>query len=155
MTEPEAPERWLPVAGWPGYEVSDQGRVRSSQRILPDGRTAGGVVLKQTPDRKGYLRVHLRNGGRSSTKRVHVLVATAFLGRRPQGKQILHRNDDKSRNGTADLRYGTRRQNDWDRRGRGRRKGTNRGSRKETASIYREPPVASAVAPPVSRADGP
>jgi hypothetical protein len=33
-------ERWLPVPDWP-YEVSDQGRVRSVERTLPDGRVAG------------------------------------------------------------------------------------------------------------------
>jgi NUMOD4 motif len=28
-------ERWMPVVGHPGYEVSDQGRVRSVDRIVP------------------------------------------------------------------------------------------------------------------------
>jgi hypothetical protein len=149
------PERWLPVPGWAGYEVSDQGRVRSRQRTLPDGRTAGGVVRRASPDRKGYLRVHLRNGRQSSTKKVHVLVAEAFHGRRPQGMQILHRGDDKSRNGAADIRYGTRKQNDRDRKRRGRRKGRTNRNRKGKAGPYRESPVAAPVAPPVTSGDAP
>jgi hypothetical protein len=28
----KTPERWLPVPGFPGYDVSDQGRVRSYWR---------------------------------------------------------------------------------------------------------------------------
>jgi NUMOD4 motif len=40
MTRPVMPavmgERWRAVLGWPGYEVSDLGRVRSVPRILPD-----------------------------------------------------------------------------------------------------------------------
>ena len=36
-------ERWRAVPGWPGYEVSDLGRVRSVPRILSDGRRAGGL----------------------------------------------------------------------------------------------------------------
>ena len=38
-------ERWRAVLGWPGYEVSDLGRVRSVARILPDGRRAGDALL--------------------------------------------------------------------------------------------------------------
>jgi hypothetical protein len=131
--------------------------------VLADGRWAGGVVLRATADGKGYLRVHLRNGGgKSSTKRVHVLVAEAFHGRRPAGKQILHRNDDKSRNGAADLRYGTRRQNDQDRKRRRRKRergerqgGKNNGNNIGNSSVYRELPVAAPVAPPVTSGDAP
>ena len=100
-------EEWRPVPCWPGYDVSGSGRVRSVPRILGDGRTAGGVLLRQTRDRKGYARVRLRSGGRTRTVRVHDLVAAAFLGPRPAGMQVLHRNDDHGRNGVADLRYGT------------------------------------------------
>ena len=38
-------ERWRAVLVWPGYEVSDLGRVRSVARILPDGRRAGDALL--------------------------------------------------------------------------------------------------------------
>lgn len=102
-----ADEEWRPVPGWPGYDVSSLGRVRSVPRILGDGRMAGGKVLRQRVDAKGYAVTGLRSGASTRTVRVHVLVALAFLGPRPAGMQVLHRNDDHSRNGVADLRYGT------------------------------------------------
>jgi hypothetical protein len=47
---------------------------------LADGRWHAGTVLEQAPDGKGYLRVRPRNGPKSSTNGVHVLVAETFLG---------------------------------------------------------------------------
>lgn len=104
------PEEWRPVQGWP-YDVSSLGRVRSIRRVLSDGRTAGAKLLAQPPDAKGYRRVTLRAAGRSRTVRVHVLVAEAFIGPRPKGLQVLHRNDDHSRNDVKSLRYGTDEEN--------------------------------------------
>lgn len=100
-------EKWKPVIGWPGYDVSSIGRVRSVPRILGDGRPAGGVMLRQRRDGKGYALVDLRSGSRKRTVRVHVLVAEAFIGPRPAGMQILHRKDDHSRNDVRSLRYGS------------------------------------------------
>lgn len=128
MTGPAAgSEEWRPVPGWPGYDVSSLGRVRSVPRILGDGRTAGGVVLAQHRDGKGYARVTLSRGARSSVKRVHNLVALAFLGPRPRGMQVLHRNDDHSRNDIGSLRYGTPERNVRERTRRERRQKMKRG----------------------------
>jgi hypothetical protein len=91
-------------------------------------------VLAQGTDRKGYRTVTIRRGGQGTTKRVHVLVALAFYGRRPPGQQILHRGDDKSRNGVADLRYGTPRRNVLERVRRERRE-RKKGERKEKISV--------------------
>lgn len=114
-------EEWRPVTGWPGYDVSSHGRVRSVPRILPDGRRSGGVILRQVPDAKGYMRVMLRDGARSRTVRVHVLVAEAFLGPRPAGMQVLHRDDRHDRNDVGSLRYGTEQENKRERSRRERR----------------------------------
>ena len=112
---------WRDIPGCPGYQASDAGEIRSVNRRLGDGRFSGGKVLAQGTDRKGYRTVTIRRDGASTTKRVHVLVALAFLGRRPPGQEILHRNDDKSRNGVTDLRYGTPRRNVLERVRRERR----------------------------------
>lgn len=140
MAGPE--ETWLPVPGWPGYEVSDLGRVRSVDRVLSDGRTAGGVLLAKSPDSRGYMRVTLRKDGKSSTRRVCVLVAEAFLGRRPPGKQILHKDDDHSRDDVGSLSYGTAKRNVWERTRRERRNRRNEGveqkrEKRETGEIGR------------------
>lgn len=46
---------------------------------------------------------------------VHALVAEAFLGPRPEGALILHRNDDGFDNRAENLRYGDREENEQDR----------------------------------------
>lgn len=114
-------EEWRAVAAWPAYDVSRLGRVRSVTRILSDGRRAGGKLLSQTRDSKGYWRVTLRNGPLRRTVRVHVLVAAAFHGPRPAGMQVLHKEDDHDRNDRESLRYGTDKQNKTERMRRERR----------------------------------
>jgi hypothetical protein len=112
-------ENWLPVPGWEGfYEVSDQGRVRGVARSVP-GRP--GVLINKrerllTPnlDCDGYPRVWLcRNGGRLE-RRIHVLVALAFVGPRPDGFEVCHADGDKTRNTPDNLRWGTRSENTYD-----------------------------------------
>lgn len=114
-------EEWRPVTAWPAYDVSRLGRVRSVTRILGDGRRAGGKVLSQSRDSKGYWRVTLRNGPLRRTVRVHVLVAEAFIQPRPAGMQVLHKEDDHDRNDSGSLRYGTEKQNKTERMRRERR----------------------------------
>lgn len=149
-------EEWRDIGGWPGYQVSSLGRVRSVNRTLPDGRAAGGVLLAKSPDSRGYNRVTLRKDGKSSTKRVHVLVAGAFLGDRPQGKQILHKDDDHSRDDAGSLSYGTAKRNVWERTRRERRERRNgrverKREQRETDGIevvaYRGTQVAPGAAP--------
>ena len=116
---------WKTVANWDSYEVSDGGEVRSVGRVLKDGRVCGGRVLKQYRDDKGYCYVTLSDGKRLKTYAVHVLVMEAFGGPRPPGMEILHENDNHSRNGVADLRYGTKEENRaerWERHRRRRRR---------------------------------
>jgi hypothetical protein len=109
------PERWRKITGHPGYEASDRGRVRSADRVLSDGRTAGGVVLVPTLDKDGYERVKL---GRRLVP-VHVAVLLAFHGR-PEGR---HLNGDQHDNTPGNLTWGTHRENERDkRRGREGRK---------------------------------
>ena len=109
------PERWRKITGHPGYEASDRGRVRSADRVLSDGRTAGGVLLVPTLDRDGYERVKL---GRRLVP-VHVAVLLAWHGR-PEGR---HLNGDHRDNTPANLAWGSHRENERDkRRGRDERK---------------------------------
>jgi hypothetical protein len=99
------------VKGWTAYRVSDRGRVRSVRRALPGGQVHGGGLLAQTPDKDGYLTVHLADGGRELRVPVHVLVATAF----PcfDGLEVRHLNGQLD-NGWTKLRWGTRRENERD-----------------------------------------
>lgn len=98
-------EEWRPIVGWPGYLVSDQGRVISMKRKSPR-------VLHSFPDRRGgYPVVSLSTGGACRNAKVHVLVAAAFIGPRPEGMDIRHLDGDVTNNRPSNLRYGTRSEN--------------------------------------------
>lgn len=110
-------ERWRSVIGFPNYEVSDLGRVRSIARL----RTHGGLLKLQT-DGNGYPCVQLYAGTKKSMKRrnVCVLVLEAFVGPRPPGMECRHypsRNRTDSR--LVNLRWGTSSQNRQDSREHG------------------------------------
>jgi hypothetical protein len=107
-------EQWLQVPDWPGYEVSDLGPARSVDRTLTDGRHAGGLPLKPTPDADGYLRVTLRDGQRSQTFFLHDLVMLTHVGPKPKRREVLHANGHKADCRLTNLSYGTHGRNERD-----------------------------------------
>ena len=112
-------EEWRPIASHPGrYEVSSLGRVRATAREIRRGpvlcRPRERILAQAVGGRaKNYRRVMLCDPKRFAF--VHALVAEAFLGPRPAGALILHRNDDGFDNRAANLRYGDRDENELDR----------------------------------------
>ena len=103
---------WRAVVGYEGfYEVSEEG-VRSLPRTAGNNRTYGGRVL--APHISRYVTYHLSKGGKATTKGFHVLLAEAFLGPRPEGQFVLHRDDDRTNNSLENLYYGTPSQNNYD-----------------------------------------
>lgn len=121
-------ETWRPVPGYEGhYEVSDQGRVRSTARRLrfvsKSGREAFRLtrprILAQQVTNAGYalVQLHLDNGRRACA--VHSLVAAAFIGPRPGGLDVCHGNGDRLDNRAANLRYDTRAANHADKEAHG------------------------------------
>lgn len=117
----ELVERWLPVPGYEGaYEVSDLGRVRSVDReiLARDGRRwkQRGKVLTPSPDGQGYVLVGLCREGQPALFRVHQLVAAAFHGPCPDGKEVCHGPNGKADNRPGNLRWGTRQENMLDKR---------------------------------------
>ena len=107
-------ELWKPVVGWEGlYEVSSLCRVRSLPRSvrIRGGKTRmmGGKVRKPRTLNHGHLTVFLYPGHCPRT--VHSLVAEAFIGPRPDGCVIRHRDGDPSNNRLDNLVYGTQSDN--------------------------------------------
>jgi hypothetical protein len=99
------PERWKPILGYEGmYEVSDHGRVRSLKR--------GKVHLMRCfVWGAGYVYCSLSNGGRRIFT-VHRLVAQAFHGSPPPGRdEINHIDGDKTNNRAANLEWCSRLEN--------------------------------------------
>ncbi len=97
--------------------------VDSRYVVSDDGRVIGpkGTVLRPCADRHGYrsVRVHSVNGSASSF-RVHRLVMLAFVGPRPLGMQVRHRDGNPANNAVANLCYGTPRENAADKIAHGR-----------------------------------
>ncbi len=131
---PAPPERWLPVAGFPHYEVSDLGRIRSIDRVIPCWNRWGGIrlrhyrgrVLRLATNIHGYRTAVIYRDQVPHTLSVHVLVAEAFLGPRPDGMEVCHGPNGKLDNRPPELRYDTPAGNQADRL----RDGTdNRGSK--------------------------
>jgi hypothetical protein len=114
-------ERWLPVVGREEfYQVSDLGRVRSNSRRL---------IMKQQV-LKGYPTVSLELPVKRRS-RVHRLVLEAFVGPCPEGMETRHLDNDRQNNRLSNLAWGTREENEDDKRRhgtapRGERSGTAR-----------------------------
>jgi hypothetical protein len=107
---------WRPVVGWEGlYEVSSGGQVRSVDRIITtasgDRRYRGQLLKRAAHPVRGYLSVTLAYGVR---RNVHVLVAEAFRGARPDGKQVAHWDGDPTNNVTFNLRFASPGENQLD-----------------------------------------
>ena len=117
---------WRAVVGYePFYEVSDGGEVKSLARRVgaKHGKTRVRKPHALAPfcDRGGYWAVRLTDAfGIEKHKRVHHVVAAAFLGERPSGLLVLHSDDDRSNNSVSNLYYGTHKQNAADRSANGK-----------------------------------
>lgn len=105
-------ERWKTIREAPNYEVSSLGRVRRSK---PGINTKKGKIRKLKIDAKGYLFVNLNvrinNKSVSIVKKVHRLVAAAFLGPIPDGYEVNHKDLNKKNNKVRNLEYLTGKQN--------------------------------------------
>jgi len=93
----------LIIKEFPKYSVTREGFVLSKR-----------CQLKGTPDKGGYLTVGLHKDGKQYTKKVHQLVAAAFLGPCPEGQEVRHKNSNPSDNRADNLTYGTRSDNERD-----------------------------------------
>lgn len=107
-------ETWLSVPGWEGlYEVSDQGRVRSLDRIIPDRNGVmcfyKGRVRQPCSVGHGYFMVNLSLNAVPTQRYIHRLVLEAFIG--PSDKQVNHINGDKADNRLVNLEYVTASEN--------------------------------------------
>lgn len=90
-------EEWRPIPGHDRYEVSNLGRVRALHRPR---------ILTPSSDDLGRKVVNLwRNDERWRLRRVHQLVAEAFLGPRPEGMVTCHNDGDNTNNRADNLRY--------------------------------------------------
>ena len=92
-------EEWKWIKGYEGiYQISNHGRLKSFRE------SEGGYILSIKNKNGWYLTVNLFDGeGQRKTKRIHVLVAEAFIGEIPRGYQVHHKDGDKQNNTVGNL----------------------------------------------------
>ena len=93
-----------PIAGFPCYFVSDDGRVFSSK---------SGYMRERVPQLvRGYPNVSLWKNGKETRAYVHRLVLQAFDGPAPTRKHVgCHRDHDTTHNHLRNLHWGTQKEN--------------------------------------------
>lgn len=112
-------ELWKPIEGFPGYDVSNTGRVRG-YRVKRRKRVGYGFewIITSTPaimraarTNKGYWKIVLCREGRSHTKLVHRLVAAAFIPNPKNLPEVNHRTGIKTDNRLGNLEWADRQTN--------------------------------------------
>jgi len=116
-------EKWNGIEGYPYYEVSNRGRVRSLSRLVKcrgGMRSVVGRVRKTTTTSYGYPQLTLGKdeAGRVQVFLVHRLVLTAFRGPAP-GMVCRHLDGDPLNNRLANLVWGTYKENMADKKRHG------------------------------------
>lgn len=102
-------EIWKPIKGTKKlYYISNMGRVKSyrNKNVYPEGR-----ILKNVLTASGYHRVGILIQGRNKKELVHSLVAREFIGPRPKGYDINHKNFITVDNKVENLEYCTHAEN--------------------------------------------
>lgn len=98
-----AAEAWLTIPGFTRYSVSSLGRVRRDVMVYRSQPGMCAVQLKQ-----GYPQVAVTSdAGKSITVMVHVLLMLAFVGPRPEGMHICHKDGNRANCSLDNLRYDT------------------------------------------------
>lgn len=90
-------EEWREIDDFPGYFVSDEGRVRGRRKS----------ILKEVDGGQGYLKVTLSKNGEHTDKRINRLVAEAFLDNPNELPVVMHLDNNRKNNNVNNLRWGT------------------------------------------------
>lgn len=97
---PSLDETWKEVEGFPGYWVSNAGRVRK-----------GDKLKKLTKGRNGYLCTGMTKDRKCKTVLVHRLVAEAFLPKQEFRTAVNHKDGAKNNNTIFNLEWVTYKEN--------------------------------------------
>ena len=105
-------EHWKPIPGFEGvYEASSLGRIRV---VVKRHNIRAGTVLKQSPDKNGYLTVRLSLDGSQEAghqRRVARVIAETFIGPIGDRLQVNHLDGVRTDNRTDNLEIVTAHEN--------------------------------------------
>jgi len=111
-------EEWRDIPNYEGiYKISDLGRIKSLSRIILKKRKYPSIskekILKLGKDNRGYSNIVLCFNSKRKTRKVHQLVAIAFLNHTVCGSILVinHKNFIKTDNKKLNLEIVTSREN--------------------------------------------
>ena len=105
-------EVWIFLRRFPGYEVSNMGRVRRRNKSWPrDRRVKQYHYLKAGKTETGYMRLTIRLDKHGQGMLVHRLVLEAFVGPCPEDLECNHKNQERDDNVLTNLEWITRTEN--------------------------------------------
>lgn len=94
---------WRVIPGFPQYEASPDGRVRS---------LLSGKIMKQSANWKGYMRMGLRVGFNKPVEvKVHRLIALAFIPNPERKPEVNHLDGNTKNNHASNLEWATSQEN--------------------------------------------
>ena len=100
-------EEWRNIEGFNGfYQVSNFGQVRSC--CNSHGTRGRWKFRALSANHDGYLKVRLNKGKRDETRRVHTLVANAFIPNPNNYNTVNHKDGNKTNNRVDNLEWSDR-----------------------------------------------
>ena len=103
-------EIWRKIEGFPKYEISNIGRIKSFYRVQPR------IICLTKDARSGHPMVCIKKNKKTHTFYVHKLVLIQFKGKKPTPKhECCHIDGNCENNHIDNLRWGTRKENIADR----------------------------------------
>ncbi|MDR2044899.1 MAG: HNH endonuclease [Clostridium sp.] len=95
-------EVWKDIEGYEGkYQVSNEGKVRT----LNYKRTGRMAVMSPCKSRWGYVCVNLWNNGQRKFRKIHRLVAMAYLENPNELPFVHHKDENKTNNNVSNLEW--------------------------------------------------
>src|SRR5690242_12065184 len=108
---------WRMVPGFPGYEVSSMGDLRS--RCDKHGGLRDEPVAILPWNSKRYVNASLYQKGKRKSRLLHRVVLESFVGPCPVGMEACHNNGNSKDNRLDNLRWDSKKNNALDKRSHG------------------------------------
>ena len=108
-----------PIPGFPGYEISDCGRVFSWLPRTWNAKPPKVAREKSARVKNGYLVVDLILNKKQYTRYIHRMVLETFVGLPSQGHEACHNDGNSMNNLLSNLRWDTRKANHADKKKHG------------------------------------
>lgn len=105
-------EEWRPIVNYEGlYSVSNHGRIRRDNDCRWNQHKSGAIIACKKYPCNRYMQTVLTKHGNKKSFTIHSIVARAFLGERPKGFTVNHKDTNRYNNFSTNLEYITLKDN--------------------------------------------